>query len=67
MNTSLRKCIGINLSNPVNMAATSRSHVIEKEIETFFLRKMFQASHLIQRKVLRIHQTHWIFSQSGTN
>ena len=39
MNTSLRKCIGINLSNPVNMAATSRSHVIEKEIETFFLRK----------------------------
>ena len=32
-----RKCIGINLSNPVNMAATYRSDVIRKEIETFFL------------------------------
>ena len=39
MNTSLRKCIGINLSNPVNMATTSRSDAIEKEIETFFLRE----------------------------
>ena len=39
MNTSLRKCIGINLSNPVNMTTTSRSDVIEKEIETFFLRE----------------------------
>ena len=39
MNTSLRKCIGINLSNPVNMAATSSSDVIEKEIETSFFRE----------------------------
>ena len=39
MNTSLTKCIGINLSNPVNMAVTLRSDVIEKEIETFFLRE----------------------------
>ena len=38
MNT-LRKCIGINLSNPMNMAATSISDVIKKEIETFFLRE----------------------------
>ena len=39
MNSSLRKCIGINLSNPVNMATTSRSDIIQKEIETFFLRE----------------------------
>ena len=39
MNTSLRKCIGINLSNPVNVAATLRSDVIKKEMETFFLRE----------------------------
>ena len=39
MNTSLRKCIGINLSNPVNMTATSRSDVTKKEIGTYFLRE----------------------------
>ena len=32
MNTLLRKYIGIDLRNPVNMAAISRSDVIEKEI-----------------------------------
>ena len=39
MNTSLRKCIGINLSNPMNMATTSRRDLIKKETETFFWRE----------------------------